>query len=134
MKNKKLYSLVAVVTVIVAVMIFWGIRSTPRLEAPVAEKLDGTEESGITYYYSRASSFSMNVQKFFDENKIEEKVVFSKKEVMPNTENSREMDMRAKECGLSEKETGIPFLYAGGKCFVGEEEIMEFFKKEAGVK
>ncbi|HAV11256.1 MAG TPA: hypothetical protein DCX32_01800 [Candidatus Moranbacteria bacterium] len=133
-KNKKVYYLAATVAIVITGIVFWGLKSAPSIEAPVAEKLDGSEESGIVYYYSRGCSHCLSVQKFLDDNKISEKIVFAKKEVLPNTENARELDMRAKECGLSEKETGIPFLAAGGECYVGEIEVKDFFKKEAGIK
>lgn len=133
MKSKKIYFSTIVAFIIMAGVIFWGFGKAPKLEAPIAEKLDGTEEFGIIYYYGRECSHCLNVQSFLNENKIAEKVMFTKKEVWYNAENAQEMNLRAQECGLDKNEVGVPFLYSDGKCIIGEIEVQGFFKKAAGI-
>ncbi len=129
-----MYFLGAAVLVVIATVIYWGVMSAPKIEAPMAEKLDGTEEFGIVYYFGRECPHCVNVQKFLDENKVAEKVMFTKKEVWHNVENAKELDVKAEECGLEKENVGVPFLYANGKCFIGEIEVKNFFQKEAGIK
>ena len=98
-------------------------------EKTVLEKL----KNQITYYYGDNCPHCQNILRFMEENKIEEKVDFSKKEVSQNDANSREFLMVVKECGISPAEAGVPLVFAEGKCFLGEPEVMEFFKKKAGI-
>ena len=133
MEKKKIGFLGAVLVVIVVAVVFWGMKSIPRIEAPIADKLDGTEEFGTIYYYGRECPHCVNVQKFIDENGISEKVLFTKKEVWHNADNAADLDLKVEECGLDKTKIGVPFLYAEGKCLVGEVEVRNFFKKAAGI-
>lgn len=129
-----MYFLGAAILVVIAAVIYWGVASAPKIEAPIADKLDGTEEFGIVYYFGKECPHCINVQKFIDDNKISEKVLFTKKEVWHNAENAKDLDLKVEKCGLEKEKVGVPFLYANGKCFVGELEVRNFFKNEAGIK
>lgn len=106
----------------------WGI-SAPSAISPKHETSEG-----IVYYYGEECSHCKDLAKFFEENKISEKVSFVKKEVWHNTKNSREMNDRAKECGLSKEEEGVPLVWSDEKCFVGGPEAEKFFKEKAGIQ
>lgn len=134
MKDRKFYFGIGAVLVVVVIFVYWGIKSAPQIEAPLAEKMNGTEESGVIYYFGKECSHCIKVTKFLEDNKISEKVMFSKKEVWHNKVNAQEMEEKVVECGLDKSEIGVPFLYANGKCHIGEIEVVDFFKKEAGIK
>ena len=38
--------------------------------------------------------------------------------------------MRAEDCGLSGDSIGIPFLWDGKNCLMGEQEIIKFFEQK----
>ncbi len=85
------------------------------------------------YYYGAECPHCKDVSAFLDENKIAEKVKFEKKEVWHDTVNAKEMEDRAKICGLDVKNIGVPFVYADGKCHIGTPEVESFFKAAAGM-
>ncbi|EKE16485.1 MAG: hypothetical protein ACD_11C00006G0008 [uncultured bacterium] len=134
MQNKRLYLGIVAVLVVIGIFVYWGIKSAPTIEAPLAEKMNGTEESGIVYYFGKECSHCQKVEKFLQENKISEKVMFSKKEVWHDKINAQEFDEKTVECGLDKSEVGVPLLYVDKKCYIGEIEVIDFFKKEAGIK
>jgi hypothetical protein len=86
----------------------------------------------ITYYYGKNCPHCQNVGKYIEENKIAEKVKFSKKEVS-NPAVSIEFLKRSKSCGIEEKDAGIPLVYSEGKCYVGDVDAIAFFKEKAGL-
>ena len=123
MKDKKrLYILSALIIVIISGFIIWGMKQT------------GGPQSDIIYYYSKDCPHCQDVGKFLDDNKIAEKVQFEKKEVGSNVKNALEMQKRAGECKVDPKNLGVPFVWARGKCFIGEPDVENFFKQEAGIK
>lgn len=85
---------------------------------------------GITFFYGEGCPHCAIVEKFFEDNKVEQKVTFEKKEVYSNKKNQREMAAHAKTCGLPTDNIGIPFLWTGSGCVIGDTEIIDFFRKK----
>jgi glutaredoxin len=85
------------------------------------------------YFYGQECPHCLDVLKFLDDNKVGEKVTFTKKEVWHNKANAAEMQKRAAECGISPDGMGVPFVYGKGKCFVGTPDVEAFFKQAAGI-
>ena len=90
-------------------------------------------DSQITYYYGVDCPHCLRVLQFIEENKIAEKVTFTKKEVSENISNGREFLQVAEKCGLAPSEAGVPLVYAQGKCLMGEPDVTGFFKEKAGI-
>lgn len=89
-------------------------------------------ENGIVLFYGEGCSHCANVDEFISENKIDEKVSFVKKEVYYNTTNASDLQEKAKICGLAS--IGVPFLWDGSECYLGEIEVSNFFKQKAGIQ
>jgi glutaredoxin len=87
----------------------------------------------IILFYGKECPHCQDVEKFIEENKIMEKVGFDSVEVWHNQANSEVMMEKAKECGLSQENLGVPFVWARGKCFMGGPESEKFFRQEAGM-
>lgn len=101
-------------------------------------KPDGTtlpveDNSSIIFFYGQECPHCKDVEKYFEENKIEEKVQFSKREVYHNKANVALLNIKAKTCGIEDKSLGVPFLWAEGKCYMGPSEIEKFFNEKAGL-
>ncbi|PIR73830.1 MAG: hypothetical protein COU40_00305 [Candidatus Moranbacteria bacterium CG10_big_fil_rev_8_21_14_0_10_35_21] len=132
MENKKFYYILGVVLAAVAIFVIWGINQPKEVNAPGADDSGTSEE--IIYFYGKECPHCLDVAKFLEENKIAEKVSFSKKEVWHNTFNNSEMLEKAKGCGLDPKKIGVPFLYARGECLIGTPDTVSFFSQEAGLE
>jgi glutaredoxin len=89
-------------------------------------------EEGIVFFYGEGCPHCAKVEEFFKDNNIEDKVDFVKKEVYKNRRNANELAARAKDCGLSTQRIGVPFLWDGSKCLIGDEDIINFFKQKIG--
>jgi len=84
--------------------------------------------SGIILFYGEGCPHCANVDKYIETNKVKEKIAFDSKEVFLNQENAREMVAKAKACGLTTDSVGVPFLWDGTNCIVGDVDIINFFK------
>lgn len=90
------------------------------------------QESSIVLYYGDGCPHCAIVDEFVKENKVEEKVPHEKKEVYYNKKNADELASRAKTCGLPTNSIGVPFLWDGSQCFIGDKDIINFFKQKIG--
>lgn len=93
----------------------------------------GSAPSGIVFYYGAECPHCKDVEAFLDENKVADKVNFTKKEVWHDQTNAAEMAEAVKACGLSGDKVGVPFLYADGKCHVGTPDVEGYFRTAAGL-
>lgn len=89
------------------------------------------QNSEIILFHGDGCPHCANVEKFIKDNNIEEKISFAKKEVYNNAANANELSQKAEKCGVDTKSIGVPFLWDGEKCLVGDTDIIDFFKKKA---
>ena len=85
----------------------------------------------IILFYGGGCPHCALVEEYVNQNGIEAKVPFTKKEVYYNQNNAKELESKAKACGMSTDSIGVPFLWDGSKCLVGDQDIIEFFKLKA---
>lgn len=81
---------------------------------------------GLTLYYGQECPHCANLEAFIQSNKLDEVVKIERKEVYHNERNSFEMGKTAQKCGLTGDSLGVPFLYDGAKCYVGEVEARDY--------
>lgn len=91
-----------------------------------------TQEEIILFYGDGCPHCAI-VEEFIKENKIDEKISFSQKEVYFNKQNSSKLVEKAQICGFDTDSIGVPFLWDGTGCLVGDQDIVEFFKLKAGI-
>jgi glutaredoxin len=89
------------------------------------EKSTGND---IVLFYGETCPYCKVVERYIEDNNIEEKLRINKKEVYKNKDNLKELEKRAQDCNLSTSSIIIPFLWDGEKCYVGDEEITIFLK------
>lgn len=82
----------------------------------------------IILFYGDGCPHCEIVDKYIKENKVEDKVSFTKKEVYNNQKNQKELIEKAKICGIPDDSIGVPFLWDEEKCFIGDQDIINFFK------
>jgi glutaredoxin len=124
MLDKKTIIILFGVLAIVAGLVFWGLQET---------KLPTDDPNAIVYYYGEGCPHCKVVSEFLSQYNIADKVSFEKKEVWDNKVNASEMQRRAKICGIQPEGMGVPFVYADGKCFIGEPDVKKFFSEKANI-
>lgn len=88
------------------------------------------EQSQIVLFYGIGCPHCATVEEYIKENKIEEKISFIQKEVYYDRGNADELAEKVKICGIPESYVGVPFLWDGKKCFIGDVDIINFFKEK----
>jgi len=91
------------------------------------EESEIKEESNIILFYSEYCSHCLAVKEYIQENKIEDKISFETKDANQNTELLFE---KASICGIDPNHVGVPFLFDGEKCILGDEDIIDFFESK----
>lgn len=113
------------VLVLIVGLIWWGLQ-----DETAKEVLDQTV---TTYFYGETCPHCIEVRKFLDENKVEEKFSFVKREVWSDRTNASLMREAAGVCALKADEIAVPFVFSEGKCLIGTPKVIEFFKQKAGI-
>ncbi len=89
----------------------------------------GNNPEGMILFYSLACPHCQNVEQYINDNKIKEKYNFAQLEVSADKKNSDQLLKKAKACGLDTQGIGVPLLWTGNQCLMGDESIIDFFKK-----
>jgi len=135
--NKKLF-LITILFLAVAVLAIYALANNRKEPAspimdnqsPIqqANQNPTQEVSDITLFYGDGCPHCALVEEYVSQNNIESKIPFVKKEVYYNKQNANELVEKAKACGMPTDSIGVPFLWDGSKCLVGDQDIIEFFK------
>jgi glutaredoxin len=86
------------------------------------------ESSNIILFYGDGCPHCVIVDDYLENNNIKNKISFEHKEVYYNKENANLLVEKAQICGFNINSIGVPFLWDGQKCLVGDQDIIEFFK------
>jgi glutaredoxin len=122
MKNKIIIpTILFIIVLIFSFSVLWQAKdkNRPGAESPTDQ---------IVLFYGDGCPHCEIVDKYINENKIEEKVSFVRKEVYNNEKNQKELIEKAKICGIANNNIGVPFLWEKGVCFVGDQDIIKFFE------
>lgn len=87
----------------------------------------------IVFYYGNTCPHCKETEEWMAANKVEDKVTIMKKEVYDNRDNSMELGVVAKSCGMDTGNIGVPFLYAEGKCYTGTPDVENYLSNKAGL-
>jgi glutaredoxin len=104
-------------------------KTMPNTEPKVESKKDQSE-SQIILFYGDGCPHCAIVEEYIKENSIGDKISFAQKEVYYNQNNAKELEVKAKICGLSTDSIGVPFLWDGEDCLIGDQDIINFFKQK----
>lgn len=130
--KEKITTLIVVV-LIAALMSLVVIGSNNKEQQVNDQKLEALKTGEPVFYYGETCPHCKDVEKWFEENKIEEKIKFSKKEVWNNRQNAAELGKVAASCNLDVNNIGVPFLYAEEKCLIGTPDIIKYFSDKLGI-
>ncbi len=125
--NKKILLIIIVAALIVAA----GLLAYSFLNKP---KISPDE---IVLFYGEDCPHCKLVEDFITQNKVEEKVSFTRLEVPFGEKTSPQLVENAKvlleklnACGLKTEQVGIPFLWDGKTCIIGDQDIISFFSQK----
>ena len=89
------------------------------------------EQSQIILFYGDGCPHCAIVEEYIKENNINDKISFAQKEVYYNQSNAKELEAKAKICELPTDSIGVPLLWDGEKCLIGDQDIINFFKQKS---
>lgn len=113
---------ILLIVVFVAVGIYFLAKSN---DAKISSNLPTSYE----YYWGNGCKYCAKVAEFLETWDGRDKVALEKKEVWSNQINYRQMQARAEYCKLDKNQLGVPLLFTpDGKCFVGDQPIIEILK------
>jgi glutaredoxin len=81
----------------------------------------------IIFYYSLTCPHCKNVEKYIADNNVKSKVDFIEKEVSENQKNAAEFLDKAAKCKIKPEEAGVPLLWDGSACIIGDDKIINYF-------
>ncbi|HOF42560.1 MAG TPA: hypothetical protein PLF30_04370 [Candidatus Moranbacteria bacterium] len=132
MKNKIIIPTVLFIfTLIFSFYAFFKDKSSEQLpasEMPVQEKVES--EENIIFFYGDGCPHCLIVEDYIKKNKVDEKIKFSQKEIYRDRANFKQLEEKARACGIPKDSIGIPFLWDGEKCLSGDKDIIAFFKQK----
>jgi glutaredoxin len=83
----------------------------------------------VVLFYGTTCPHCKIVEEYIDKNNIESKLDIEYKEIYSNSINAQELKNRASFCGLDVQYIGVPFLWDGSNCYMGDGDIIEFLKQ-----
>ena len=91
---------------------------------------EGQSADQVILFYGDGCPHCAIVEEYIKENSIGDKISFAQKEVYYNQNNAKELEAKAKICGLPTDSIGVPFLWDGEDCLIGDQDIINFFKQK----
>ena len=91
-------------------------------------------ESSIILFYGDGCSHCALVSRYIKDNNVQDRISFVQKEISHNKNNYRELMEKARICDPLASSVGIPFLWDGEKCVIGDTSIINFFKQKINGK
>lgn len=89
---------------------------------------------GIILFEGNGCAHCAKVETFIKNNNVEQKIAFTRLEVFDNSANASILADRAQACGLPPARLGVPFLWDGKKCVIGDVDIIQFFQQRLAKK
>ena len=79
-------------------------------------------------FYGDVCPHCQNVEDYLEKNPS--KVKYRHLEVYRNKQNAALMNNKARSCGLKSTSIGVPFLFDGKNCLIGDQDIINWFKQQ----
>ena len=137
MEKQKIYTIVLIMVAVslLSIVIIGSNKSklSETVQDPSTTENNTNKGSLPTFFYGNTCPHCAEVEKWMEENKIDEKINVVKKEVYDNQGNALELTQAAKSCGIPTENIGVPFLYADEKCYVGTPEVTGYLSEKAGL-
>jgi glutaredoxin-related protein len=121
-KNKtRLTALVVIIALIASIALIISTRQPNKTD-------NNSSNADMILFYSFSCPHCQNVSDYISENDIKDKYSFTELEISENQNNSTKLIQKAKDCGYDTATLGVPFLWTGETCLMGDTNIIDFFK------
>lgn len=125
MHKNLFFPVIVTLTILVVIGLFIGLMMAKNTSPP---------DSTMIFFYGDTCPHCKNVEEFFTENKIEEKISFEKLEVYNSATNAKIMTERYNKCGVTDtKKMFVPLLWDGSTCIQGAQPIIDYFKNKLSI-
>lgn len=84
----------------------------------------------LILYYGETCPHCKIVEQYITDNKIDQKIKIAHKEIYNNQANNDELVSKANYCQLDLKTVGVPFLWTGADCLIGDQPIIDFLNQQ----
>lgn len=84
----------------------------------------------LSLYFRPECPHCQNVEKYIADNKINDKFSIQMKNIDESGQYANELMARAQLCSIETATIGVPFLYDSGECYMGEDEIINYFQNK----
>ncbi len=121
MKKSFLYLFLAGGSILAIILIYIFINTKQKSD---------NENQNTILFYGDTCPHCAKVEEYIAENNTKDKIGLAEKEVYKNTDNAKILNEKAKKCDIKENEIGVPFLWADEKCYMGDEDIINYFKNK----
>ncbi|MDA3802632.1 MAG: hypothetical protein PF488_01900 [Patescibacteria group bacterium] len=133
MKNKTMIPLILLIVVVIAS--FFLLTGNNEKENDLGDQMkdevkDEVKDEQIILFYGDGCPHCEIVDEYVEENNVEEQVSFLHKEVYNNQNNAEELREKAEYCGLQTNSIGVPFLFTGSDCLIGDRNVIDFFSSK----
>jgi len=126
--NKTSLVIIFLVIILVLGVFFWKERSKNQ---QLMELILSIIEGKTIYFYGEGCPHCTKVEEFLKENNIESRFQFAKKEIYNEKVNAELLFLIAqRKCNFSTNQMGVPFLWTGSTCIIGDEPIINYFKEK----
>ncbi len=125
--NRKKYLIIFLIAILTLIII--GVYALNRNNGIKQKKISDVakDNASVILFYGKECPHCQKLEKHLSAIKATEKIKFSQREVFHNKANANLMVEKAKQCKIEIKELGVPFLWANGRCYLGEIEVSKFF-------
>lgn len=90
------------------------------------------QEPSDTFFYKFDCPHCRNVEHYMEENNVTSFLKFGMMDVSRSDKEKASFNRVVQICEIPKEQVGVPLLYYNKTCYLGENEIVNFFKEEIG--
>lgn len=91
---------------------------------------DAKNDDQMILFYGEKCPHCKVVEQYMDEKQIDSKLGVERKEVWSSKENQELLGKKVEICKLDTNSIGVPFLWTGSGCLMGDQPIIDFFNQK----
>lgn len=98
-----------------------------KQSAPVIQK-EITIPPGNILFFSKTCAHCAIVEQYISDNNVHQKLYFVEREITTDQDAYNLFPVIGQRCGINTDNLGVPLFWDGIKCYLGDENIINYFK------